>query len=177
MKTEPTPRTDAHATTMTNAGVPQSRSWPHWYDFARQLERELAEAQGNAAALKDFENYCRVSIRRTLDDVGAPFLHPDIGAPARKPMMPTERIKALAEQRDEAMKQRDTLAATLKSRDADRGFLDRQYNETRQQRDTLAEALEMVATHTYADGQCDNGYSPQYVAKQALAAAKGGQHE
>jgi hypothetical protein len=46
--------------------------------------------------------------------------------------------------------------------------------EAREQRDELAEALEMVATHTYADGQCDNGYSPQYVAKQALAAMKGG---
>jgi len=55
--------------------------------------------------------------------------------------------------------------------------LERELAEARKQRDTLAEALEMVATHTYADGQCDNGYSPQYVAKQALAAAKGGQHE
>jgi hypothetical protein len=43
-----------------------------------------------------------------------------------------------------------------------------------EQRDTLAEALEMVATYTYADGQCDNGYTPQYVAKQALAAVRGG---
>jgi chromosome segregation ATPase len=45
------------------------------------------------------------------------------------------------------------------------------------QRDALVEALEMVATHTYVDGQCDNGYSPQYVAKQALAAVEGGSHE
>lgn len=49
--------------------------------------------------------------------------------------------------------------------------------EAREQRDALVEALEMVATHTYVDGQCDNGYSPQYVAKQALAAMKGGWHE
>jgi len=49
--------------------------------------------------------------------------------------------------------------------------------EAREQRDALVEALEMVATHTYVDGQCDNGYSPQYVAKQALAALKGGWHE
>lgn len=49
--------------------------------------------------------------------------------------------------------------------------------DAERQRDTLAEALEMVATHTYADGQCDNGYSPQYVAKQALAAVKGGSHD
>jgi Asp-tRNA(Asn)/Glu-tRNA(Gln) amidotransferase A subunit family amidase len=43
------------------------------------------------------------------------------------------------------------------------------------QRDTLAEALGMIATHNHADGQCDNGYSPQYIAKQALAAVKGGE--
>jgi hypothetical protein len=49
--------------------------------------------------------------------------------------------------------------------------------EAMKQRDALVEALEMVATHTYVDGQCDNGYSPQYVAKQALAALKGGSHE
>jgi hypothetical protein len=45
------------------------------------------------------------------------------------------------------------------------------------QRDTLAEALEMVATHTHMQMQCENGYSPQYVAKQALAAAKGCRYE
>jgi len=85
-----------------------------------KLSRELAEAQGSAAALKDFENYCRVSIRRTLDEVAAPYLFPDIGAPARKPMMSTERIKALAAQRnalkeaaDDAVRQRDTLAEAL----------------------------------------------------------------
>jgi hypothetical protein len=55
--------------------------------------------------------------------------------------------------------------------------LERELAEAREQRDTLAEALEMVATHTYADGQCDNGYSPQYVAKQALAAVKGGSND
>jgi len=55
--------------------------------------------------------------------------------------------------------------------------LERELTEARKQRDTLAEALEMVATHTYADGQCDNGYSPQYVAKQALAAVKGGYND
>ena len=47
-------------------------------------------------------------------------------------------------------------------------------DELIQQRDTLAEALEMVTTHNPVDNQCDNGYSPRYVAKQALAAVKGG---
>jgi hypothetical protein len=42
------------------------------------------------------------------------------------------------------------------------------------QRDAMADALVMIATHNHADGQCDNGYSPQYIAKQALAAVKGG---
>jgi hypothetical protein len=40
-----TPRTDAYSEAMTNAKVPQSRSWPYWYGFARLLERELAEAR------------------------------------------------------------------------------------------------------------------------------------
>ena len=50
-------------------------------------------------------------------------------------------------------------------------------DELIQQRDTLAEALEMVTTHNPVDNQCDNGYSPRYVAKQALAAVKGGNDE
>lgn len=52
--------------------------------------------------------------------------------------------------------------------------LQRELSEAREQRDTLAEALEMVTTHNPVDNQCDNGYSPRYVAKQALAAVKGG---
>ena len=47
--------------------------------------------------------------------------------------------------------------------------------DAEKQRDVLAEALEMIATHNHADGQCDNGYSPRHVAKQALAAVKGGE--
>lgn len=30
------------------------------------------------------------------------------------------------------------------------------------------EALRMILTHDPADGQCDNGYSPEYVAREAL---------
>jgi hypothetical protein len=45
------------------------------------------------------------------------------------------------------------------------------------QLDTMADALGMIATHNHADGQCDNGYSPQHIAAQALAAVKGGSHE
>ena len=118
-----------------------------------KLSRELAEAQGNAAALKDFENYCRVSIRRTLDDVGAPFLYPDIGAPARKPMMPTERIKALAAQRN-ALKE--------------------SAQEAKEQRDTLAEALEYVIGKAMLRRLYPDDDEIQ-VADAALATVKGGE--
>jgi hypothetical protein len=47
--------------------------------------------------------------------------------------------------------------------------------DAEKQRDMLVEALKIIATHNHADGQCDNGYSPQYIAKQALAAVKGGE--
>ena len=46
-------------------------------------------------------------------------------------------------------------------------------HKMQEQRDMLAKALEMVTTHNPVDNQCDNGYSPRYVAKQALAAVKG----
>jgi hypothetical protein len=52
--------------------------------------------------------------------------------------------------------------------------LERELAEAREERDRLAEALEMIATHNHEDGQCDNGYTPSHIAKQALAAAKGG---
>jgi hypothetical protein len=97
-------------------------------DFARQLERELAEAREE------------LSEWRTLRSWGG------------TPQIIDDFIKG----------QQSRIHA---AQDAEK------------QRDTLADALEMVTTHTYADGQCDNGYSPQYVAKQALAAVKGGQHD
>jgi hypothetical protein len=40
-----TPRTDAHSLKMQSANVPQSRCWPHWYDFSRQLEREINDVR------------------------------------------------------------------------------------------------------------------------------------
>jgi hypothetical protein len=113
------------------------------------LSRELAEAQGNVAALKDFENYCRVSIRRTLDEVAAPYLFPDIGAPARKPMMPTERIKALAEQRD-------TLAEALEM-----------------SRNKLLEVLDDTEKEQVSFAG-DDFHETLKVCEQALATVKGG---
>jgi hypothetical protein len=114
-----------------------------------KLSRELAEAQGSAAALKDFENYCRVSIRRTLDEVAAPYLFPDIGAPARKPMMPTERIKALAEQRD-------TLAEALEM-----------------SRNKLLEVLDDTEKEQVSFAG-DDFHETLKVCEQALATVKGG---
>jgi hypothetical protein len=55
--------------------------------------------------------------------------------------------------------------------------LERKRDEAEKQRDRLAEALEMIATHNHEDGQCDNGYTPSHIAKQALAAVKGGSHD
>jgi predicted RNase H-like nuclease (RuvC/YqgF family) len=69
------------------------------------------------------------------------------------------------------------LAKALADETTECEQLERELAEARKQRDTLAEALEMVATHKYADGQCDNGYSPQYVAKQTLSAVKGGSND
>ena len=53
--------------------------------------------------------------------------------------------------------------------------LEKKLAEALMQRDTLVGALEMVTTHHYADGQCDNGYSPQHVAKKAIATIRGGE--
>ena len=37
-----TPRTDTFAQRLTAARVPASKTWPHWYDYAAALEREIA---------------------------------------------------------------------------------------------------------------------------------------
>jgi hypothetical protein len=69
------------------------------------------------------------------------------------------------------------LAKALAEETTEREQLERELAEARKQRDALADALEMITTHNPVDNQCDNGYSPRYAAKQALAAVKGGQHE
>lgn len=105
----PTPRTDElhnslHAIVGTNAAeyIRQTLT-----EHSRQLERELAEARLEAWNLRDERDAARACheglqelICQSLDKAGAPTHHPDIGAPARKPMMPQERIAAIAEQRD-----------------------------------------------------------------------------
>ena len=77
-------------------------------EFAEALELELNESKANQKALKQFENYCRIAIRDALNAANAPTHYPDIGAPARKPMRPVERIAAIA-------KQRDALAEALRT--------------------------------------------------------------
>lgn len=73
-----------------------------------RLKRELAEARDQIVSSEAVFSKFRDLISRALDAANTPTHHLDIGAPARKPMMSTERIKALAEQRD-------TLAEALES--------------------------------------------------------------
>ena len=42
------------------------------------------------------------------------------------------------------------------------------YGDIEDERDRLREALEMIATYTPSDGQCDNGHTPVFVAHTAL---------
>jgi hypothetical protein len=48
----PTPRTKRHDREMSLVKVPLAKAWPHWYDFAQKLERELAAAQARIAELE-----------------------------------------------------------------------------------------------------------------------------
>lgn len=58
-----------------------------------RAENAERERDGN----RTFHEAFKASIFEALDKAGAPTHHPDIGAPARKPMMPQERITAIAE--------------------------------------------------------------------------------
>jgi predicted RNase H-like nuclease (RuvC/YqgF family) len=96
------------------------------------------------------------------------------------PEMIGDLAKALAEETTEREQLERELAEAkfdLQFRRDLYALQSKELAKAREQRDELVEALEMVATHTYVDGQCDNGYSPQYVAKQALAAVKGGSND
>lgn len=63
-------------------------------------------------------NYLREMVRKALDDAKAPSHHPDIGASARKPMTPQERIAALAKQRDELLEAVGKMLSTFNMGDA-----------------------------------------------------------
>jgi predicted translin family RNA/ssDNA-binding protein len=80
----------------------------------------------------------------------------------------------LAEAREQRDKWSNLWADLSRSCVKDIAKLERELADVQQQRDRLAEALEMIATHNHEDGQCDNGYTPSHIAKQALAAVKGG---
>lgn len=59
-----TPRTDTYSRKMTDAKVPRVRAWPHWYDFAQKIERELTQANERIATLKgawdiDTADHCK----------------------------------------------------------------------------------------------------------------------
>lgn len=59
---------------------------------AGEIDRLKEELATNREVFATYRN----CIKSALDEAGAPTHHPDIGAPARKPMTPQERIKALA---------------------------------------------------------------------------------
>ena len=98
-----TPRTDAYSEAMTNAKVPQSRSWPYWYGFARLLERELAEARDQLAGASKLMNACDVLVRdlaearkerdtlaEALSMYGLPYTDDDLEHMAQNPSPQTE---------------------------------------------------------------------------------------
>jgi hypothetical protein len=112
-------------------------------DFASQLERELAEAQNMINLLRESHDVVTKQFQKVDTEL----------AEMRK-----QRNKWAYECGENMKLLKETIATATRAIE---------------QRDTLAEALEMITTHTIADGQCENGYSAAYVAKKALAAVKG----
>ncbi len=55
--------------------------------------------------------------------------------------------------------------------------LERELAAVTEQRDRLAEALRVINTYDPKNGQCDDGYTPVFHARKALAAVKGGSDE
>lgn len=86
ISTAKTPRTDAELAKLGGEELTLAT-------FCRQIEIELRQQESVNRAFVHI-------ISNALDGVGAPTHHPDIGAPARKPMMPQERIAALGQQLD-----------------------------------------------------------------------------
>jgi len=144
------------------------------WDHARQLERELAEAREEISDLQgDVEAWKRETMIVNARLRGEK--HPDDnGTISTKEIIPKlQRELAEARSMTEGQWLLKVAARLVTAGCKSDGIVDAM-DELIQQRDTLAEALEMVTTHNPVDNQCDNGYSPRYVAKQALAAVKGG---
>jgi chromosome segregation ATPase len=108
----------------------------------READEQIVSSEAAFSKFRD-------SISRALDAANTPTHHPDIGAPARKPMMSTERIEALA-------KQRDTLAEAFR------------------EWPRLREWLEMSE---FIRGYMSNESEAFDAMNKALAAVKGGSHE
>jgi chromosome segregation ATPase len=125
-------------------------------EWAKTLERELAEA---LEELKKANQYIAT------------------GRSWNAPDSLLAEIDTLKRELAEAREQSQTLLATLASRDTDRAYLDRQYNELRQQRDTLVEALNRIANNNVQDlPETDYAYElgrMEGIAKNALASVKG----
>lgn len=138
------------------------------------LQRELSEAREEISDLQgDVEAWKRETMIVNARLRGEK--HPDDnGAISTKEIIPKlQRELAEARSMTEGQWLLKVAARLVTAGCKSDGIVDAM-DELIQQRDTLAEALEMVTTHNPVDNQCDNGYSPRYVAKQALAAVKGG---
>jgi predicted RNase H-like nuclease (RuvC/YqgF family) len=138
-----------------------------------KLQRELAEAQNT---LKQCLSIMPVGYVPTHTVENIPEMIGDLAKALAEETTEREQLeRELAEARSMTAGQWLLKVATrlVTAGCKSDGIVDAM-DELIQQRDTLAEALEMVTTHNPVDNQCDNGFSPRYVAKQALAAVKGG---
>ncbi len=81
---------------------------------------------------------------------------------------------------DELNAAHKTLKEVTDQRDGLRSGIDcasDQLTRVTEQRDRLAEALRVINTYDPKNGQCDDGYTPVFHARKALAAVKGVEHE
>lgn len=107
MNPTPTPRTDDLKRELEDSALNIETACEHLLDHARQLERELAELQDR------------------VDDSGLHSCH----AECKRPNCVLRRQLA------KSQKAVARLAEVVKSRDADRVYLDQKWNELRDQRD------------------------------------------
>lgn len=113
----------------------------HWKQRAEKAEAKLERADAllseTQAELVEKEARCRELgadlfaqetlhsnfnhlIHESLSKAGAPTHHPDIGAPARKPMMPQERIEAIRSFYDEKCQEASSLRQQLTAAEAEK---------------------------------------------------------
>jgi hypothetical protein len=91
----------------------------------------------------------------------------------------TSEIRSVIEQRDDFRKEVEIVNERLrgKKHPDDNGLTvdgEIDIKQLKEQRDRLAEAMHVINTYDPKNGQCDDGYSPVFHARKALAAVKGG---